>query len=37
MLKLASSIEDVLDLFLGEGLTVPVEEVIGQYPYLFPY
>ena len=37
ILKLASSIDDVLDLLLGEGFPAPAEEVFGKYPYLFPY
>ena len=37
ILRLASSVDDVLDLILGEGLPSPVEKTMGQYPYVFPY
>ena len=37
ILRLASSIDDVLGLILGEELPAPVEQIMGQYPYLFIY
>jgi len=33
--RLASAVGDVVALFLGEDLSIPVEQAIKQYPYLF--
>ncbi len=33
--RLASAVGDVVALFLGEDLLVPVEQTIKQYPHLF--
>ena len=33
--RLASAVDDVVALFLGEDLSVPVEQAIKQYPHLF--
>ena len=33
--RLASAVGDVVSLFLGEDLPVPVEQTIKQYPHLF--
>jgi len=35
MLKLASSMGDVLNLILGEGFTTPTPQAMEQYPNLF--
>lgn len=35
ILVLASSIDDMLDMILGEGLPTPTEKIIAKYPNLF--
>ena len=35
ILRLASSVNDVLALILGEEFPTPVEQVMQRYPYLF--
>ena len=37
ILKLASSIDDVLGLILGEEFPSTVEQTMKQFPYLFIY
>ena len=37
ILRLASSVNDALDLILGAEFPTPVEQVMEQYPYLFVY
>jgi hypothetical protein len=37
LLKLASSIDDTLDLILGEDLPKPIDNFTKQYPYLATY
>lgn len=33
--RLVSSVDDVLDLILGEHFSTPTEQMMEQYPYLF--
>jgi hypothetical protein len=35
LLRITSSVDDVLDLILGEEFSTPAEQTMKQYPYLF--